>query len=45
MLLHQAAYRKRVLEKFGMDSAKPAPTLMVENINYLFLEGSSETLR
>lgn len=37
--LHQAVYCKPVLERFGVDSAKPTPT--VEDANDLFLEGSA----
>lgn len=38
MLLYQTVYCKRVLERFGMDMAKSASTLMAYNIDSLFKE-------
>lgn len=39
--LHQGAYCRGVLEKFGMDSANPAPMSTVKNVKELLAEGSS----
>lgn len=40
MRLHQAAYCKRVLERYGMSSAKKVSTWMVKDLNNLFMKGS-----
>lgn len=44
MFLHQAAYCKRVMERFEVIWAKPAPTTMVENFNDLYLDGFAEEM-